>query len=324
MTLNPLNLNSIMKNLFSRKILVIAATCILGWVFTWISILWFEHYGWVLFLLLPFFLGAVPTLAYGFRNQVTKGQLFDVSMTTLVLYIVGLLLFAIEGLICIVFVGPLALLCTWLGHWVAYRVLKYWEGNAKAIIGILVFLLPTFMAFENIQEDDEKLRSVTTSIEIDAPASVVWKNVIAFAQLDEPDEWLFKTGIAYPINATIEGEGVGAVRHCNFTTGPFVEPITVWDEPRLLRFSVTSQPPPMKEISPYELHPPHLDGFLLSKKGQFRLIELENGKTRLEGTTWYVNKIEPDFYWTLWSDYIVHTIHKRVLRHIRNQCSGVN
>ena len=99
MTLNPLNLNSIMKNLFSRKILVIAATCILGWVFTWISILWFEHYGWVLFLLLPFFLGAVPTLAYGFRNQVTKGQLFDVSMTTLVLYIVGLLLFAIEGLI---------------------------------------------------------------------------------------------------------------------------------------------------------------------------------------------------------------------------------
>ena len=180
------------------------------------------------------------------------------------------------------------------------------------------------MAFENTQGDDEQLRSVTTSIEIDAPASVVWKNVIAFAQLDEPDEWIFKTGIAYPINATIEGEGVGAVRHCNFTTGPFVEPITVWDEPKLLRFSVTSQPPPMKELSPYELHPPHLDGFWLSKEGQFKLIELENGKTRLEGTTWYVNKIEPDFYWTLWSDYIVHKIHKRVLRHIRNQCSGVN
>ena len=24
---------------------------------------------------------------------------------------------------------------------------------------------------------------------------------------------------------------VGAVRHCIFSTGPFVEPITVWDEP---------------------------------------------------------------------------------------------
>src|SRR5690606_20869056 len=125
-----------------------------------ISIFWFEHYGWVLFLLLPFFLGAVPTLAYGFRNQVTKGKLFDVSMITLAIYITGLLLFAIEGLICIIFVGPLALLCTWLGHWVAYKALKYWEENTKAIIGILVFLLPVFMAFENTQGDDEKLRSV--------------------------------------------------------------------------------------------------------------------------------------------------------------------
>jgi hypothetical protein len=39
----------------------------------------------------------------------------------------------------------------------------------------------------------------------------------------------------------------------------------------------------------------------------------------LEGTTWYINKIKPGFYWKLWSDFIVHKIHNRVLEHIKVQ-----
>ena len=55
------------------------------------------------------------------------------------------------------------------------------------------------------------------------------------------------TGITYPTHA----EGVGAIRKCNFTTGRFLEPITIWDEPNLLEFSVLDQPPPMVEWSIY-------------------------------------------------------------------------
>ena len=59
------------------------------------------------------------------------------------------------------------------------------------------------------------------------------------------------------------GQGVGAVRHCVFSTGPFVEPITAWDEPRRLEFAVTQNPPPMHEWSPYrDLTPRHLHGYL--------------------------------------------------------------
>jgi hypothetical protein len=175
------------------------------------------------------------------------------------------------------------------------------------------------MAFENAKDDEDELRSVTTSIEINASAEQVWKNVVAFPQLKEPTEFVFKTGIAYPINATIEGRGEGAVRYCNFSTGRFVEPITVWDEPKLLQFSVIDQPEPMKEISFYDIHPNHLHGYWISKKGQFKLTRLSNGHTLLEGTTWYTNKIKPGAYWTIWIDYIVHKIHKRVLEHIKMQ-----
>jgi hypothetical protein len=161
------------------------------------------------------------------------------------------------------------------------------------------------------------LSSVTTSIEINADPNRVWKNIVEFPQLDEPNEFIFKTGIAYPINASIEGTGVGAIRHCNFSTGSFVEPITIWDEPNLLKFDVLQQPTPMKELSIWDINAPHLHDYFVSKQGQFKLTQLANGNTLVEGTTWYYNDIKPAFYWQIWSDPIIHKIHNRVLEHIK-------
>jgi len=83
----------------------------------------------------------------------------------------------------------------------------------------------------------------------------------------------------------IDGEGVGALRRCEFSTGAFVEPIIVWDAPRRLSFDVTAQPDPMRELSPYRsARPPHLAGAFRARRGEFRLIALPDGRTRLEGT----------------------------------------
>jgi hypothetical protein len=84
----------------------------------------------------------------------------------------------------------------------------------------------------------------------------------------------------------------------------------------LLAFDVVSSPPPLQELSPYEIHPPHLDGFLVSRRGQFRLIPLPGGGTRLEGSTWYELRLLPQSYWALWADAFIHAIHHRVLTHI--------
>ena len=120
----------------------------------------------------------------------------------------------------------------------------------------------------------------------------------------------------------IEGEGPGAVRRCVFSTGAFVEPIEVWDAPRRLAFRVEEQPEPMRELSPFPIHPPHLDHYLVSHRGQFLLTPLPGGRTRLEGTTWYTNRMWPAVYWQVWSDHIIHTIHLRVLRHIKGIAEG--
>ena len=143
--------------------------------------------------------------------------------------------------------------------------------------------------------------------------------MVTFSELSAPTEWIFRAGVAYPLRAEIQGRGVGAVRHCVFSTGPFVEPIEVWDEPQLLKFSVTKNPAPMQEWTPYrEIHPPHLDGFLASRGGQFKLIRQPGGATRLEGTTWYQHHMWPVGYWQAWSDAIIHRIHLRVLNHVKH------
>jgi len=165
---------------------------------------------------------------------------------------------------------------------------------------------------------------VTSSIEIGAPPEKVWLKVIAFNEIPPPKETIFRAGIAYPIRAEIAGSGPGAVRHCIFSTGPFVEPITVWDEPHLLRFSVTANPAPMNELTPYgHIAPKHLHGYFESHQGQFLLTALPGGGTRLEGTTWYSHSLWPESYWHWWSDYVIHRIHMRVLEHIRAEAEGL-
>src|SRR5258706_3920784 len=61
----------------------------------------------------------------------------------------------------------------------------------------------------------------------------------------------------------------------------------------------------MVEWTPYKnIHPKHLDNFLTSRRGQFLLTSLPGGRTRLEGTTWYVHNLWPAAYWQAWSDFI--------------------
>jgi hypothetical protein len=80
---------------------------------------------------------------------------------------------------------------------------------------------------------------------------------------------------------------------------------------------VVKQPAPLKEISFWDVNAPHLHDYFVSKQGQFKLTTLPNGNTLLEGTTWYYHDIKPVFYWGLWSNYIIHKIHDRVLNHIK-------
>ncbi|MES2454925.1 MAG: SRPBCC family protein [Bacteroidota bacterium] len=290
----------------------VAITVALTGALSLIVIYYFRAYGIALFFLIPLLIGFGATTLFYYKRNVQKSH--QAAFLSLLALYICFLFSSVEGLICISMSLPFALLLTWVGSEISYLIRKKVD-KPQILLLILIASIPTTAFVE--KDTTPELTSVTTSIEIEASPEEVWHNVVEFPELKAPTEFIFQTGIAYPINAVIKGKGVGAVRHCNFTTGSFVEPITVWDQPRLLSFDVLEQPAPMKEISFWDVDAPHLHDYFVSKRGQFKLIKLANGHTKLEGTTWYYHNIKPAFYWRIWSNYIIHKIHRRVLEHIK-------
>ena len=301
--------------------LAIVATTVVGIVMVILATQFQGNYGWGLFVAVPFCLGLFSTLIYSYRVRRSQAECLMVSIAPVVLMGLGLLLLAFEGVICIAMAAPLGLGLSAIGGVVGYWIQENrWKPTGRPLtMGIVLAMMPLWMGLDSKVEGEPPRLVVHSSIEINAPPEVVWGKVVTFTEIPEEREWLFHTGIAYPIRATITGSGAGAVRRCKFTTGDFVEPIEVWDAPRLLRFGVTENPPPMEELTPYHhIEPPHLKGYFVSQQGQFELTPLPGNRTRLTGTTWYTDRIWPSAYWELWSDYIIHRIHMRVLQHIQS------
>ena len=278
------------------------------------------NYGWGLFVALPFTMGFTAALVFGIRQPRTLAGCVGVACLSTILLGGALLALAFEGMVCLIMATPIALPLAAFGGACAYRVQKrrWLQTDAPVLLSALLLFVPGIEWTEHVAATPPPTFVVRTALDIQAPPEKVWREVVAFSEIAPPTEWMFRAGIAYPIRAEMVGSGVGAERHCVFSTGAFVEPIKVWDEPRLLKFSVTSNPPPMEEWTPYShIEPPHLHGFLESEGGQFLLTPLANGGTRVEGTTWYRHRLWPAAYWQMWSDAIIHRIHLRVLRHIQ-------
>jgi hypothetical protein len=304
----------------------IVVTTVLGLIFALAGSQLFWSYGWSLFLGLPFCLGLFAVLTYSYHAPRPTDECMAVAVLPILLLSILLLAVAIEGLICLLMAAPIALGMAMIGGYLGTVIqAAYWgRRNQPAILSIVILLTPGMFGVEHFTRPQPGVFVVKSAIEINAPPEKVWQKVVAFAEIPPPQETLFRAGIAYPIRAEISGHGPGAVRHCVFSTGPFVEPITVWDEPHLLRFSVTENPAPLRELTPYgHIEPKHLHGYFESHQGQFLLTELPGGRTRLEGTTWYSHSIWPETYWHWWSDYIIHRIHMRVLNHIRTEVEGL-
>jgi uncharacterized membrane protein YhaH (DUF805 family) len=299
----------------------VAVSAVLGTAIVAFALRLIPSYGGGLFLGVPFCAGLVSAALFGHGGDRTLGA--SLGLACLSVAILGLLVIAvaIEGLVCVVMAAPLALPLACLGGWIGHAIQKRSSPRLAGVAGALVLplALPGLIAMETARvsrPDPEML--VQSEVIIAGSPERVWSAVVQFKPLPPPKELLFRAGIAYPTRAEIRGKGAGALRRCVFSTGSFVEPITVWDEPRRLAFSVAEQPRILTELTPYrEIHAPHLDGYFTSTHGEFVLTPLPGGRTRLAGLTWYRHAIWPTPYWRLWSDAIIHTIHQRVLDGIR-------
>jgi uncharacterized membrane protein YhaH (DUF805 family) len=259
------------SNAISRAAVSVGLGVVIGGTMFVASVYLLNSYGGSLFLGTPLMMGAAT--AYFFNRTSSHGFGLSALLGALsVLFgCVAMLLFAFEGVLCLLMALPMAVPVAALGGLLGKAIADASRRPGRELAAALV-ALPLWAVGEAwLVRAPERV--VLTAVEIDAPPETVWANVITFPDLPAERAWYFRWGIACPERARIVGQRVGAVRYCEFTTGTFVEPITAWDESRRLAFDVADQPPPLFELSPYpDIHPPHLDGFLRSTRGEFRLI----------------------------------------------------
>lgn len=300
---------------FKSRLHAIGLGALAGLAMVLLGIGGLKSYGVFVFFGAPFVVGAVSAYVYNRSYAAETKETRQVVLLTLALIGLSTIAFAIEGLVCVLMAFPFAYLIATMGSWFGRSIaLNDVQSPRWAVVGLLV--LPASAPLLD-SRDVPALYEVRSVIEIDAPPMEVWKNVVSFPRIQPPTDLLFRAGIAYPMEARIVGDGVGAMRYCGFSTGPFVEPITRWEPGARLSFDITSAPASMREWSPYRINPPHVDGYFGARKGEFRLIALPNGRTRLEGSSWYELKIAPEIYWSLFATAIVERIHMRVFRHIK-------
>lgn len=276
-------------------------------------------YGPALFVVLPIVSGFVGTLICGWKNPLGSKEAAFVSAVSVTFVGLGILTMQMEGMICLIMSAPLAYPAAILGGLIACSVLDRIHDSRKFKATMMLVIMLPFgtIQWERVFPAEPPVYEVTSSVDIAAPPEKVWNALVHPYRLQRSDDLVFQVGIAYPTGAWIEGTGTDATRYCDFSTGQFVEPIREWRENELLRFEVVKNVPVMQEWNPFaEIHPPHLEGFMVTRQGQFRLTKIPGG-TRLEGTTWYQHGLQPAGYWRWWSDAIIHRIHGVILGELK-------
>jgi hypothetical protein len=288
----------------------------------WIAVVLKGNYAFGLFIGAPVGMGAVSGYVLCTKSDASLSDLFLLALATNVLGFGAVLVVAFDGLICVAMALPIAVPLTMLGALVGREIATGGRAIQKPAASAML-LIPLFAFFEPAGLTGHDLHLVNSSIEINAPPEAIWPHLIEFQPIAPPTELMFRAGVAFPIWTHTDGGGLGTTRYCEFSTGSIIERITEWQPNHALGFDVLSQPAPMVEISPYrDLDPPHLHGYVRSKHGEFRLIPLPGGRTRLEGTSSYEIQMAPEAYWSLWVDSSVHAIHMRVFRHIKCEVEG--
>jgi len=147
-----------------------------------------------------------------------------------------------EGMICIAFFLPIGMIMAVAGGLTARFVSRHAQKRLNQT-ALAIAVLPFLLGFpESRVGSPDEVRSVDTSISINAPVDVVWRNierVPAITPKELPWSWSRSIGFPQPIEATLSAEQIGGVREASFAGGVvFTETIFDWQPMRELAFTI--------------------------------------------------------------------------------------
>ncbi|MFP5390219.1 MAG: SRPBCC family protein [Gammaproteobacteria bacterium] len=271
----------------------------------------------VAFLLVcPFSVGAVAVL-WGAEPgvKIPVGRQFGLACSAMWLFLLGAFVTFLEGLICIVLVVPVFMIASSFGGLVG-GLIHHYAHRHRGTLPALALLPFVVGPLEHLLPAQSSEQSATNTIHIAAPPDIVFDQ-LADVRAIQPDElgftFLHQIGLPKPIEARLEGHGVGSVRTSRWQKQVwFQEVITQWDKPRALHFRFVVP----KGAIPREALDEHVEingEYFELVDGGFTLAPAADGGTDLSLTTRFKNKSRMKVYGDLWSKLVLKDFHRSIL-----------
>ncbi len=187
------------------------------------------------------------------------------------------------------------------------------------MLGIILLAPYLLTPFEMQLPTNESHRIVENEIRINAPANVVWENLVNIPSISSNEQQysIFHTfGVPKLEEATLTHEGVGGTRNAIFENGLiFTETINYWDENRRIQFSISpssqsTAPPPYKIIGSKYLAVTEMD---------YWIEQIDENNVILHLRSEHILTTHLNSYAGFWTELIMKNVQAYALRIIKNR-----
>ncbi|NDJ61582.1 MAG: SRPBCC family protein [Chloroflexi bacterium] len=265
-------------------------------------------------VLVPLGIGALSAATVP-RAVRTPGRVISVALTTGGIFMLAAALAFPGVLLCVLMAAPFVVIPLIIGallNWYASR--RGEKPKRQYAFTGLVLLLPLLVGpFEAMLEPPTWIRTVEDSVIIAGTPEAVWEQIIRMTEIDPADQrpsWYHTLGIPRPMYATLDGEGVGAVRMGHFAEGLlFREEITMWEPYTAVRFSVDVEQNGASTPVLRQIGGAHFD---ILDAG-YRIEAVDDAHVRLTLNSTYRLSTNFNFYGAFWADWIMHDFQRYVL-----------
>jgi hypothetical protein len=249
-------------------------------------------YSWILFILLPIVLG-ISIGAMPNKKYILWG-----SLGTAILFLMGMYIPGLSGLLCIVMTLPIIVPLIFLGYIISYFVKKYRNLQSTTRLPILLLPLLPFLfgapAEHFLKTNKVEVMEVSTEQVFPYTPMQVYDAIKSVDTLDAEKPFLMKFDLPIPIKCVLEKEEVGGLRTCyfkagglsnaDFGSGTIVEKITQLEKGKILKMDVID----------YNLVGRNWIGF---KEAIYYFDPVGKDSCKLIRITTYTSELNPRMYW---------------------------
>lgn len=259
-------------------------------------------------------------------KELRYGKMIVLPWNPVFLFLLATAVTLLEGSICIAMALPAFMFCASLGGLAAgltNRYLLKHKNSTLASVTILPFIMaPIEMNLPNLS----KTYTVKNSIVIQAPPEAVWSQ-LANVKTINPSEFSFSLtaliGVPRPVEANMNGAGVGSVRTSRWEKGvEFKEIITTWVPNEKMTYSFDIDP---EKIPDYALdkHVKLGGKYFSPLTGGYYISTDEKGNTILSLETTLADNTNFGIYSRMWGELIFRDFHMSLLKLMKSRAEMI-